>query len=527
MDITGRSLPGFRAAGPGSGTFAARNPATGEELPGSFAIATPDEVAAAADLAAKAFLEYSRLSGPLRCEFLRAIAAGLEREADVIVPRACAETALPELRVRGELARTCLQLRLFAGLIEEGSWVDARIDHRDPDRVPLPKPDVRSMLRPLGPVVVFGAANFPLAYSTAGGDTASALAAGCPVIVKAHPSHPGTCDLVGQVIVQAAKDQGMPEGVFSQIFDSGHDAGAALVRHPGIAAVGFTGSRRGGRALMDLAAARPEPIPVYAEMSSVNPVYLLPGALAERGVAIAEGLAASVTLGCGQFCTNPGIVIFESGSDTSAFRQVLQQRIAAAAPATMLSADIAANYQRTRSQLADHPGVKEIVRVPAEGTAGGAALYETTAAEVLRDPSALTAEVFGPSTLLVVADGPDEVRALAETIEGQLTSTVHAADADLDRHRELLAILERRAGRLIYNGYPTGLEVCPAIVHGGPYPATSDGRSTAVGTGAILRFVRPVCWQDHPDHLLPPELQEANPLGIVRTVDGKLQAVSR
>jgi len=519
--LTGLSYIGYQRSAPGGATFTGKTAATGEDLPVVFSSASPAEVETAARLAQAAFPLYRDLDGKTRAAFLRAIAANLEALGQILTDRAMAETGLPEPRIKGETARTCGQLRMFAGMVEEGSWVDARIDLADPARTPLPKPDTRSMLRPVGPVVVFGAANFPLAYSTAGGDTASALAAGCPVIVKAHPGHPGTAGLVAEAIVEAAKSLHLPEGVFSMLYDAGHAIGSALVSHPVIQAVGFTGSRSGGTALMQLAAGRPQPIPVFAEMSSVNPVFLLPGALTERGAALATGLAGSVTLGVGQFCTSPGLVIYLKDSGEAPFRQALQDTLAAVPPATMLNAGILQNYLEKRHRLAGHPGVAERISLTSDNAScGGAALYETDAATVLAHP-VLTEEVFGPCTLLVAAADAEEMFSLARALEGQLTATVHAAASDASTARTLLGILETRAGRVLCAGFPTGLEVNQSIVHGGPYPATSDGRSTSVGGAAIFRFTRQVCWQDTPDAFLPPALQEANPLQISRTLDGK------
>jgi acyl-CoA reductase-like NAD-dependent aldehyde dehydrogenase len=394
------------------------------------------------------------------------------------------------------------------------------------------------MLRPLGPVAVFGASNFPLAFSVAGGDTASALAAGCPVVVKAHPAHPGTSELAGLAILRAAADSGMPEGVFGLLFDAGygaglaggtdHAVGAALVRHPAIRAVGFTGSRRGGLALAEIAAARPVPIPVYAEMSSINPVFILPEAMRDRGADIAAGLHASVTLGAGQFCTNPGLVVVESGGAARSFLDELARLIQATPIGTMLSAGICAAYGAGVAERANLPGVELLAAAaaaPAVASVGepravhgqaGAALFRTDAATFLASP-VLMNEVFGPTTLVVECAGRAEMLAVARALEGQLTASVHGTDADLAANGDLLEVLEGRAGRLVFNGYPTGVEVCHAMVHGGPHPATLDGRSTSVGTRAIQRFARPVCWQDCPDALLPEELREGNPLGIWRS----------
>ncbi|HEY8181100.1 MAG TPA: aldehyde dehydrogenase (NADP(+)) [Thermoanaerobaculia bacterium] len=448
----------------------------------------------AARAAAEAFATFGRSSGRERGELLRAIASRLEANGEKILPQANAETSLGLPRLKNELARTCNQFRMFAALVEEGSWVDARIDHG--------KLDVRSMLRPLGPVAVFGASNFPLAFSVPGGDTASALAAGCPVIVKAHPAHPETSKLTASVISEV-----VPKSVFALI--EGYEAGIELVKHPLIKAVAFTGSRRGGRALMDIAAARAEPIPVYAEMGSINPVFILPRALSERGSDIAAGLHASVTLGVGQFCTNPGLVI---ATGANAFVEDLARRMEATPCAPMLTTSIADAYDAGVTRFSALAKRRAFVE-------RGAALF-TTSATTFLDHEELMEEVFGPSTLVVEIDAREQLIEIARRLEGQLTATVHAAEGELDEYRDLLEILETKVGRVVFNGYPTGVEVVPAMVHGGPYPATSDGRSTSVGTRAIERFTRPVAWQNAPDSVLPPELRESNPLGIRRMVDG-------
>lgn len=523
MELTGLSFIGAQRGQSGGAVFHGQNPATGQALEPAYHSASVEEAAQAAELAAAAFPVFSRTDGKKRGALLRGMAANIEALGQALTDRVVAETGLPEGRVKGETARTCGQLRLFAGLVEEGSWVDARIDHADPARQPLPKPDVRSMLRPIGPVLVFGASNFPLAYSTAGGDVASALAAGCPVIVKAHAAHPGTGELVAGAVRRAVADCGLPDGVFSVIFDNQRKAAMALVRHPEVCGVGFTGSRGGGRALMDAAAARPVPIPVYAEMSSVNPVCLMAGALKERGAAIAAGLHGSATLGAGQFCTNPGLVLYDRNADASVFRDEFAKLMGAAANATMLTRGICEAYHQGRQRLASHPAVKQLASAhPAGGNTATPSVFETTAESVLADHS-LMDEVFGPCTLLVACDGIAGMTALMNAMEGQLTVSFHGTEDDFATAGELMAAAERRAGRLIHNSFPTGLEVCPAIVHGGPYPATSDGRSTSVGTAAILRWVRPVCWQDHPDCLLPDALKESNPLALNRLINGKLE----
>jgi alpha-ketoglutaric semialdehyde dehydrogenase len=523
MTLTGESFVGTaRVAGTGV-AFQGYNPAAAAPLPTVFRSVDAAVVDRAARLAAEAAPAFARLTAKQRGEFLRALAAGLEAATAELAAQANLETGLPLPRLQGEIGRTCGQLRFYAAAVEEGTCLDARIDHADPNRKPLPKPDVRSVLRPLGPVAVFGSSNFPFAYSVAGGDTASALAAGCPVIVKAHPAHPGTSELVAAVIVAAAQQTGMPAGVFSMLFDAGHTVGAALVQHPAIQAVGFTGSLRGGRALMDLAAARPQPIPVYAEMGSVNPVFILPGALAARGADLAAGLHASVTLGVGQFCTNPGLHILPAGSAAQAFLARLGELMAGTPAGAMLTSGICDNYRKGAQRLAGSAGVTTVAQAAAGGAHGGAAqVFVTDAPRFLADHT-LAEEVFGPATLAITYGSDAELLAVARALDGQLTVSVHGTEADFAQHAELLAVLAEKAGRVVFNGFPTGVEVCHAMVHGGPYPAASDSRSTSVGTRAALRFLRPVCYQGAPDAQLPGELKEANPLGLLRLVDGSLQ----
>jgi NADP-dependent aldehyde dehydrogenase len=524
MKLEGLSILGQARVKPAGKPTPAINPATGAALEPDYFWATPADVDHAAQLAAKTFAEFSRWPAKRRALLLRRIAELIEADAAAIQERANLETALPPARLQGETARTCGQLRLFATLIEDGWWQDARIDHADPNRKPLPKPDVRSVLVPLGPVVVFSSSNFPLAFSVAGGDTASALAAGCPVIVKPHQGHLGTSELVGLCVQQAVRDCGAPEGIFSMLFGAGREVGIALVKHPLVKAVGFTGSRPGGRALMDAAAARPEPIPVYSEMGSINPVFILSGALKQNAEAIATGLHGSVTLGVGQFCTNPGLVFVEKSDVTKAFLQKLENLIAATPAGTMLTADLCGSYLAGVEKFSAASGVKRAARVSADRGAGkaqaGAALFATDAETFLANHN-LMDEVFGPSTLVVECSSRAQMLAAALKLEGQLTATVHGTPDELAASRDLVAVLEGKVGRILFNGFPTGVEVCHAMTHGGPYPATADGRSTSVGTRAILRFVRPVCFQTFPDAALPEELQEANPLNLWRIVDGK------
>jgi NADP-dependent aldehyde dehydrogenase len=513
--LLGTSFIGYSRSTGSENCGSAVQPGTGKLLDPTYRSATPAEVERALALASSAFTAYSNLTGKIRAEFLRTIASEIEGVVEDIVVRGQLETALPEPRLRGETARTTGQLRMFANQIEEGSWVDARIDRADPERKPVPKVDLRSMLRPLGPVAVFCASNFPLAYSVAGGDTASALAAGCPVIVIAHASHPGVAEIVAGAVIRAAQKSGMPEGVFSVLYGGGRKVGQAVVKHPVTQAVGFTGSRAGGTALMDIAAQRPQPIPVYAEMSSINPIVILPGALERGEEAMAEAFFASLTLGVGQFCTNPGLVFLPEQAGKG-FLAKLKSLVEASAPGTMLNPTICQSYADSTAAVAATPGVTLLGKCLAEtGPGQGApAIFMIPMKEFLAAP-ALQHEMFGPATLIVTGSLA-EIEAVIPKLEGQLTASLHATEAELHAHSSLVHALQQRVGRLIFNGYPTGVEVCNSIVHGGPFPSTSDGRSTSVGTMAIFRFCRPVAWQSFPDGALPAELQEANPLKIRR-----------
>ena len=522
MNIQGLSIIGANRGGRGGIVFSAVDPARGEPLPGLFHRASAEEVAAAARLASEAFSIFSQWSGGQRAGLMNRIAELLEANAEVIVERATLETALSAARLQGELARTCFQLRFYGEAAATGLCAGARIDHADPNRKPQPKPDLRSLLCPVGPVVVFGASNFPLAYSVAGGDTASALAAGCPVIVKAHPAHPGVSEIVGTLIQQAVSDAGAPEGVVSLLFDNGNEIGVGLVKNPLVKAVGFTGSRRAGRILMDIAAARLEPVPVFAEMSSINPVFILPEMLRQKPEELAAGLHGSVTLGVGQFCTNPGLVFLERGEAANIFLQKLANLISATPPGTMLTGAICAAYHAGVEKLTQAPGVRCAAQVEVGNSRAGAALLVTDAETFLGNQD-LTAEVFGPATLVVECGSSGQMTAAAKTLEGQLTASVHAFIEELPANGDLISVLRTKAGRLVFNGFPTGVEVCHAMTHGGPFPATSDGRSTSVGTRAIERFLRPVSFQNFPDAALPDELKEGNPLGLWRLVDGALK----
>ncbi|HEV2222581.1 MAG TPA: aldehyde dehydrogenase (NADP(+)) [Candidatus Acidoferrales bacterium] len=525
MGLNGRSILGNELGKTGGRIFRAINPATGQELEPNYYSADAKEVDSAARMAASAFLEYSAVSGKTKGALLRKIAEQIDGLGDDLVNRAVQETALPPARIKNETARTSFQLRLFAEVVEEGSWVNARIDRGNPGRKPAPKPDVRSLWRALGPVAVFCASNFPIAFSVAGGDTASALAAGNPAVVRAHAAHPGTAEMVGQVIQRAVKESGLPEGIFSLLFDAGTEGGLALVNHAAIKAVGFTGSRNGGRALMGAAAARPEPIPVFAEMSSTNPVFILPGAMKERGAEIAKGVHASVTLGAGQFCTKPGVVVVGNDASAREFATSVREMMKASGEFTLLTSRIHEAYRAGVEARSREDKVRQAPRAGEDATANGfrvnTALFETDAPAFIENED-LQSEIFGPSTLIVHHDSRDELLAIARGLEGHLTATLHGTENDLREFADLVAILETKVGRLIFNGYPTGVEVCHAMVHGGPYPATSDGRSTSVGTQAIYRFARPVCYQDFPNTALPDELKNENSLGIWRLVDGQM-----
>ncbi|HVU24995.1 MAG TPA: aldehyde dehydrogenase (NADP(+)) [Opitutus sp.] len=523
MTLHGKSLLAGTVGQPNAKPFRAVNPATGERLEPEFHGASMAEVAQALDAAAAAFAIYRARPAADRAKLLDAIAAEIEALGDALLQRAVAETGLPLARITGERARTCGQLRLFAQVVRDGSWADARIDPALPNRQPLPRADLRRILRPLGPVVVFGSSNFPLAFSAAGGDTASALAAGCSVVVKAHRAHPGTAELVGGAITRAVTACGLPAGLFSLVHGDGATVGIAMVRHPAVAAVGFTGSRTAGRALFDAAASRPHPIPVFAEMSSLNPVFLLPGALHDRSTEIAKGLLASFTLGVGQFCTKPGLIFALRGADTDAFLPAFASLVEAAPCATMLTRGIRDAFEQNRNLVTAVAGVQPLAAARAaarpDATEGQPSVATTTAKDFIAHPE-LATEAFGPFTLVILADSTDELAACAAALEGQLTATIHGNADDLAGAASLVALLEQKAGRLLVNGFPTGVEVGHAMNHGGPYPATSDVRFTSVGTAAIYRFARPVCYQNFPDALLPAELQDANPLGLLRLVDG-------
>jgi len=520
----GHSIIAGKPAADSPKTFQAHSP-QGQALAPIIHEATAADVDSAVRHAEEAFEIYRRRDAEARAVFLETIASEIEALGDALLQRIQEETALPMDRLKGERGRTTGQLRAFAALIREGSWVDARIDTGLPDRTPVPKPDLRRMLVPLGPVGVLGASNFPLAFSVAGGDTASAFAAGCTVVVKGHPAHPGTSEITAQAIYAAAEKCGLPAGVFSLIQGREAETAIALVRHPLLKALGFTGSVRAGRALADAAAARPEPIPVYAEMGSVNPIFLLPGALKERGAQIAAGLKNSFTASVGQMCTKPGLVFALGGPDFDAFASEFRTQLRGAACGTMLHRGIADSYYAGVNRVRDTKGVSVIGEADAEAdpekSEAEPVAFLTDAENFLLERE-LREEIFGPYTLLVLARSTTELEAAARSLPGQLTATIHGTADDLSAFGDLQGILERRAGRIIVNGFPTGVEVCPSMQHGGPYPATTDSRTTSVGTASITRWARPVAYQGFPHEALPVELRDENPRKLLRTVNGGL-----
>ena len=517
--ILGHNYIGGQRSAQGSVIVNSVDATTGQALPYDFYQATGQEVDRAACAAAAAYPAYKALSAERRAAFLDAIADELDALDDQFVALVCRETALPAARIAGERGRTSGQMRLFATVLRRGDFYAARIDQALPERTPLPRPDVRQYRIGLGPVAVFGASNFPLAFSTAGGDTASALAAGCPVVFKAHSGHMATAEQVADAILRAAERTGMPQGVFNMIYGAG--VGEALVKHPSIQAVGFTGSLKGGRALCDMAVARPQPIPVFAEMSSINPVIILPQALQVRGATVARELAASVVQGCGQFCTNPGLVIGLRSPAFTAFIEQLAGQINEQPAQTMLNAGTLRSYAKGVSQLAEHALVEHLAGLAQQGAQAQPQVFRADVRLLLEGDPVLQEEVFGPTTVVIEVQDAAQLDAAIQSLHGQLTATLIGEPEDLRQFGGLTPLLEQKVGRILINGYPTGVEVCDAMVHGGPYPATSDARGTSVGTLAIDRFLRPVCFQNYPDSLLPEPLKNANPLGIQRLVDGQ------
>ncbi len=523
MKLSGLNLVGSSESGKGSDRFSAVNPASLEKMTPEFTEATTEEIDQAVGLAAGAFGAYREKTLEERAGFLEAIAEAILSAGDALVERCTAETALPETRIQGERMRTVNQLRLFAEVIRDGTWLDARIDTALPERQPVPRPDIRQVQIPLGPVGVFGSSNFPLAFSVAGGDTASALAAGCPVIVKAHPLHPGTSEMVARAILDAARQTGMPGGVFSMVHGASHRVGMDLVMHPQIRAIGFTGSFRGGKALFDAANRRDVPIPVFAEMGSVNPVFILPGAMKDRAGEIARGMVQSFTLGVGQFCTNPGLVISAAAEESKGFQEQLNRLSAETRAGVMLSGAIRSGFLDGTDRMKNSHGVEMLGEEsdPGKGNLVTPRVFSTSG-KVFLENEMLWQEVFGPSTLSILTDDRREMLEIAEKMDGHLTASLHGTTGDLKANADLVRILELKVGRLIFNGFPTGVEVCHAMVHGGPFPATTASQTTSVGTAAIRRFSRPVCYQDFHQESLPPALKNGNPLGIWRLVNGKL-----
>ncbi len=523
MSILGKNYIGYSVSSANAKTFQSYVPAQNIHLPETFHPATHAEVDEAMNKAEHAFDAYAALPPARRADFLKAITEEIMAFGDELLERAHLETGLPMARLQGERGRTINQLTQFADLIREGSWVQASVDTAQPDRAPAPKPDLRKMLIPIGPIVVFGSSNFPFAYSIAGVDTAPALAAGNPVILKAHPAHPGVSDLTAQAIVKAARRTGMPDGVFSMLYDDGYEVGTALVKHPCTKAVGFTGSYKGGMALYKMAQERKEPIPVFSEMGSVNPVVILPDTLAAQTESLAKSMAGSVTLGAGQFCTNPGLVFTVKSPALASFEKQYGEEINKIASAPMLTEGIQANYYKLREKALAEPGVHALAlsEVKSDGENQSQASVATVSGKSFIAHPTLHEEVFGPFSLLVVCDSIEELQSAIAHLPGQLTCSLMANAEEAGRYPKLVRLLSRRAGRFIMNGVPTGVEVCASMHHGGPFPSTTDSRFTSVGRDAILRFVRPQSFQDWPDSLLPDELKDANPLTIWRLVNNE------
>jgi len=505
-----------------NGAFRAVNPFTGLKLDGDFSQASDVQVNAALEQASKAFQIFRSISKDRKASFLRAIGEEILALGDTLIQRASEESGLSTVRLQGERGRTVAQLNMFADQVEEGSWLEAILDSALPERQPAPRVDLRRMLVPIGPIVVFGSSNFPLAFSVAGGDTASAFAAGCPVVVKAHPAHPGTSALVGAAIVKAARKTEMPEGIFSLLYGNGNHIGESLVKHPAVKAVAFTGSFAGGMALSRLAYERAQPIPVFAEMSSINPVILLPEALEERAEQIADEYAASISLGVGQFCTNPGLLIAIESPALDTFKSALEKTILNSASATMLTESICNNYQSRSTTMLEQEGVKVLAKSHKLNPEGknqvAATIAEITAQEFLQN-NELQEEVFGPWSLLVIAKSIEEIEQVLTSLGGQLTVSVMSGSVGTKKYSSILGKATEIAGRVLMNGVPTGVEVCHAMQHGGPFPSTTDSRFTSVGATAVRRFVRPVCWQNWEHDLLPDELKDGNPLNIWRLKD--------
>lgn len=514
--ITGENFIGFDRSKEGTNKLHSVDVNTNIELNEEFYSATDNELNTAVTKAKMAFNSYSRISMERRAEFLEEIANEIEALGDELIQRASIESGLPNARFNGERGRTTGQLRLFAKVLREGSWVEASIDTAIPDRSPVPKPDIRKVLTATGPIAVFTASNFPLAFSTAGGDTASALAAGCPVIVKAHESHLGVNEMVSSAIVKAAKKTNMPDGVFSSLNGSGYETGQHLVMHKDIKGVAFTGSFRGGKALYDIAQNRETPIPVFSEMGSINPVLILPSKLNSDTAALSSMYAGSITMGVGQFCTNPGLLLGIKSEALSQFENELTCKLEEIDSYTMLNSGIAKNYTSMREKMLLEKGVS-LMTANLDGS--NPSLAKVEAKDFIKNPK-LMEEVFGPYSLLVVCEDKYEMDAVIGSLGGQLTGTVLCDDQDISEFETTIRSLSEKVGRLVFNGAPTGVEVCHSMHHGGPFPASTDERFTSVGTSAILRFVRPICYQDMPQNLLPDSLKDENPLGIMRLING-------
>ena len=521
--ISGKNYIGAHLSAKGTITYRTFNPLLNIENEPLHTEASQEEVDEAVGLAASAFETYGAMSGSQKATFLNTIADEILNLDDALIQMYCSESGLPEGRAKGERGRTVGQLRSFADLITEGSWVDATIDTALPDRTPVPKPDLRKMLVPLGPVVVFGSSNFPFAFSTAGGDTAAALAAGCPVVVKSHPMHAGTSEMVASAVLRAAGKTGMPNGVFSNLNSSGTAVGVQLVGHPQVKAVGFTGSIKGGRALFNLASQREEPIPVFAEMGSINPVVALPSALKGHADDWAKKYAGSITVGAGQFCTNPGLILGIQGTDLDRFIKILGSEIETLEPNCMLHPNIHENYEKGKSELSGQHGVTVAASYDAEVAANHARqkILTVDGPGFLKNPR-LHQEVFGPFSIVVRCADLDELTMIINNLEGQLTGTILGSTDEIRANQKVGTALQNRVGRIIFNGVPTGVEVCPAMQHGGPYPASTDSRFTAVGTHSIKRWVRPFSYQNWPQELLPDELKDGNPMKISRLVNNAL-----
>ncbi|WP_149275546.1 aldehyde dehydrogenase (NADP(+)) [Pareuzebyella sediminis] len=520
--ITGKNYIGNELSAKGNTTYHTFDPKLNLNTEWTFYEATEEEIDSAVQKAYEAFQSYKNFSGNKKAEFLDAIAEEIEALGDILIETYMKESGLPEGRARGERGRTMGQLRAFSNLLREGSWVEATIDRAQPDREPLPKIDIRKMLFPVGPIAVFGSSNFPLAFSTAGGDTASALAAGCPVIVKSHPMHSGTGELVSSAVIKAAEKTGMPDGLFSNLNSSGIEVGQQLVFHPKIKGVGFTGSIKGGTALYKLANDRKEPIPVFAEMGSINPVVALPSALNEKGEEWAEKYAGSIMLGAGQFCTNPGLILGIKSTSLDRFLDSLGKAIEKLEPSCMLHPNIHANYEKGKQEVSGQGGATVIADYSASvaDNYGQQKVLTVNGANFLKNPK-LHQEVFGPFSIVVRCSDAAELTEVLHKLEGQLTGTVLGSAGEIESYAKVVDALTSRVGRIIFNGVPTGVEVCPSMQHGGPFPASTDSRFTSVGTSAIKRWVRPISFQNWPQEALPEELKDDNPLGIMRILDSE------